>query len=179
MGEYSQSLTSGASLGTANLQELVTQLKQRYERFYNDPAHHRSRVAIDLVRDYWDLAAAVGAGIAFSHPDNQILGYNGQTIAGVAGIASLLGSISGDYRLILPRLLRNFAGASGGLFAESGVSIAEEAGYVGGKFLNYVESYFASTYFFGTPTVIFEGFRRLEKSAQQQKKLETLAQQSK
>ena len=180
MSEYLQRLRNGAAQGVGNLQELVTSLKQRCERFYNEPAHHRSKAAIDFVKDYWDLGAAVAAGIVFADADKQIFGYNSEVIAGAAAVASALGSISRDSRLIPIRLLRNLSGAFGGWSAESGVSNLEKAGYIGKS--NYPVSYFTSTFFFGTPTAIFELFRiglKQEKFRQQQNQtLEILAQQN-
>ena len=113
MSEYLPRLRNGVAQGADNLQELVTQLKQRYERFYNEPAHHRSKAAIDFVKDYWDLGAAVAAGIVFVDADKQILGYNSDVMGGAMGIASALGSIAKPYWVIPERVFRNFLGFSG------------------------------------------------------------------
>ena len=176
MSEYLPRLRNGVAQGVDNLQELVTQLKQRYERFYNDPAHHKSKAAIDFVKDYWDLGAAVAAGVAFANADKQIFGYNSHVIGQALGMASALGSISKPYEAILFRLPRNLFGLFASGNAAVSISELESRNILGALTIGGVALCYGG--FVGYIDFIRRDLK-LEKSKQQKNQtLEILAQQN-
>ena len=89
MGDYLQRLENNT---LHRLEQLKRNTIQRLEEFANHPAIYTATSVKDLVRDYWDVGAALLSAYALTDTDNKVFGDNRFPLALVSGLASMLGA---------------------------------------------------------------------------------------
>lgn len=102
-----------------NLARLKTYTAQVSEEFSRDPVKYSA----DLVKNYWDLGAAVIAALALTDTNGQIFGDSRPIITTISGAATGFGAVSRDDAVDTSRLFRNI----GAFLAVSGYQLGEGA----------------------------------------------------
>ncbi len=98
MDGYSRSLERIKSYTTRGLEE-----------FSRHPVSYTTNSIRELVRDNWDLGAAVLVGTALADKDSQIFGQYREALGIISSAATVAGAVSRDFDLASDRYLKNTA----------------------------------------------------------------------
>lgn len=122
--EYGQKSKFGRFLTdlSAEAQKLKESTQTELKKFSEQPLQYTSKTSLNLVKDYWDVGAAILAGYALNDYGNKIFGEYRFLTVGAGILASMAGAYNND-----DRLFRNgYAGlASFAYFSPRGTNVSE------------------------------------------------------
>ena len=141
-----------------NLERLRDYTAQGLEKFTEHPIKYSADSIKDLVKDYWDLAAAVVAGLTLADVGGQIFGHNRPVILTISGAASAIGAVSKEDYSNPNRLFRN-------AMAIMAVATYFKDGTLSDKFMAGI---------YGASSLSMEGARKKRNNLQETPPLETI-----
>ena len=89
MGDYLQRLGDNT---LHRLDELRSNIIQGFEEFSKNLGKYTANSVKDLIRNYWDVGAALLSAYALTDTDSKVFGDNRFPLALVSGLASMLGA---------------------------------------------------------------------------------------